>query len=301
VIASPSSTIVAEGRSAAVTRATSTTSNVAFPSLSSIVGSTRVVFSGPGFVAKALLYGMIGALAASAALGLGARRGATDTRGTMATVLEAPLGRVLLVAIGVSLLGYAAWRAVEGVADPDDRGADAKGLALRASFLARAVVHAGLAVSAFQLAAGNGSGGDGGERPREATRAAFELPGGEWLVWLVALALVGYGLYQLYLAAAAKLSKRLDVGELSQGAGRWLVGVSRFGIGARGVVFMAIGWLFGRAATRHDPKEAGGIGDGLRALSGLGRWPFAAIAIGLIAYGAYQGVNARYRRVRARG
>ena len=218
----------------------------------------------------------------------------------MVTVLAAPLGRVLLVAIGVSLLGYAAWRAVEGIADPDRRGSDARGLAVRASFLARTVVHAGLALSAFQLAASRASGANGGgDRPKEATRAAFELPGGEWLVWIVALGLAGYGLYQLYVAAAAKLSKQLDVAELSAEAGRWLVGVSRFGIAARGVVFIAIGWLFIRAARRHDPSEAGGIGEALRRLRDLGRWPFAAIAIGLIAYAGYQVMNARYRRIRA--
>jgi len=217
----------------------------------------------------------------------------------MAAVLHAPLGRVLLAAIGVSLVGYAAWRLVEGIADPDGRGSDAKGLALRASFLARGVVHAGLAVSALGLAAGSGSGGEDRGRPREATRAAFELPGGEWLVWAVALGLVGYGLYQLYVAAAAKLSKQLDTTKLSSETGHWLGGVSRFGIAARGGVFIAIGWLFVRAATQHDPNEAGGIGEGLRTLGRLGRWPFAAIAVGLIAYGAYQVVNARYRRIRA--
>jgi hypothetical protein len=219
----------------------------------------------------------------------------------MATVLAAPLGRVLLAAIGVTLLGYALWRAVEGVADPDRRGSDAKGLAVRASFLARALAHAGLALSAFQLAAGDASGGNrDGERPQQATRAALEVPGGEWLVWLVALGLAGYGVYQVYVAAAAKLSKRLDVAELSAEAGRWLVGVSRFGIAARGIVFIAIGWLFVRAAAQHDASEAGGIGEGLRTVGRLGRWPFAAIALGLIAYGAYQLVNARYRRIRTR-
>jgi hypothetical protein len=33
-------------------------------------------------------------------------------------------------------------------------------------------------------------------------------------------------------------------------------------------------------------------------LEGIGRWPFAAVALGLIAYGVYELVNARYRRIR---
>jgi hypothetical protein len=253
-----------------------------------------------GFVAKAILYTTIGVLAASAALGAGGRGGVSDTRGAMATVLAAPLGRVLLAGIGVALLGYAAWRIIEGIVDPEDRGSDAKGMSLRASFVARGLVHAGLAVSAVRFALGESSDGAEGERPREATRMAFNLPGGEWLVWAAALALGGYGLYQLYRAAAAKLSKQLDLGKLSAEAGRWLIAVSRVGIAARGVVFVAIGWLFVRAATRHDPSEAGGIGEALRTLGALGKWPFAAIAVGLIAYGAYQLVNARYRRIQAR-
>jgi hypothetical protein len=126
------------------------------------------------------------------------------------------------------------------------------------------------------------------------------MPGGELIVWLAALSLAGYGAYQLYRAAAAKLSKRLDAQKMSSEAGRWVIGVSRFGIAARGVVFIAIGWLFVRAATQHDPSEAGGIGEALRALRDLGRWPVAAIAIGLIAYAGYQVVNARYRRIRAK-
>jgi hypothetical protein len=254
-----------------------------------------------GFVAKALLYGTIGALAASAALGLGSARngGATDTRGAMTTVLAAPLGKILLAAIGVALMGYAAWRVIEGIVDPDGRGNGVKGLALRASFVARGGAHAALAVTAFRFATGDTNADQGSDTSREAATAALDLPGGEWIVWLAALSLAGYGAYQLYRAAAAKLSKQLDTREMSAEAGDWVVAVSRFGIAARGIVFIAVGWLFVRVATQHDPSEAGGLGEALHTLRDLGRWPFAAIAIGLIAYAGYQVVNARYRKIRA--
>jgi hypothetical protein len=267
-----------------------------------VIGTRKASWVGrlarAGFIAKAILYGTIGALAASAALGFGdtGSGGATDTRGAMATVLDAPLGHVLLAAIGIALLGYATWRIVEGIADPEDRGADLKGLALRGSFIVRGIAHGALALTAIRFAAGQSSGGDD-DRPREATQMAFALPGGEWLVWVTALAVAGYGFYQLYRAAAATLTKRLDTAHLSAETGRWVIAVSRFGIAARGVVFIAIGWLLVQAATHHDPAEAGGLAKALRALRDLGRWPFAAIAVGLVAYGGYQVVNARYRRM----
>ena len=47
-----------------------------------------------GYIAKAVLYGTIGFLAARAALGDGGGK-ATDTRGALRAMLEAPFGREL--------------------------------------------------------------------------------------------------------------------------------------------------------------------------------------------------------------
>jgi hypothetical protein len=76
------------------------------------------------------------------------------------------------------------------------------------------------------------------------------------------------------------------------------VAVSRFGIAARGVVFCLIGFFLARAAARHDPGQVGGVRESLGVLAEIGRWPFAVVALGLVAYGVYQLVNARYRRIR---
>ena len=250
-----------------------------------------------GYAAKALLYGTIGVLAARAAMGDGGQT--TDSRGAMREVLTAPFGRALLYVIAIGLVGYAVWRVVEGITDPQQRGNDAKGLALRGSFVARGLLHLGLALSAFRLASGQGDSGGDGQRQQELTARAMEKPGGEALVWLVGAGIVGYGLYQLYRAYAAKLSKQLDLGQLSAETGRWAIGMSRFGIAARGVVFTLIGGFLLKAAMRSDATEAGGVSESLRHLGEMGRWPLAIVAIGLVAYGAYEMLNARYRRIQA--
>ena len=257
-----------------------------------IEGMARV-----GFVAKGVLYGTIGVFAAMAAMKMGG--GVTDTRGAMSTLVEAPLGRVLLAVMAAGLLGYALWRIIEGVADPERRGNDFKGIAVRGSFVVRGLAHAALGVSALLLAAGRSSGGGNGEEGRQATRTAFELPGGELLLYAAAIGIAGYGLYQLYRAAVAKLSKQLNVGEMRGEAGHWVIWVSRFGIAARGVVFLAVGWTVFRAAQEQDPNETGGIRQAFSVIGEWGRWPFAAVAFGLIAYGIYNLLNARYRRIRA--
>jgi uncharacterized protein DUF1206 len=82
---------------------------------------------------------------------------------------------------------------------------------------------------------------------------------------------------------------------------RWLVGVSRFGIAARGVVFCLIGFFLARAGLWHDAAQAGGVRKSLGLVAGIGRWPFVVVALGLVAYGVYELVNARYRRIILRG
>jgi hypothetical protein len=247
-----------------------------------------------GYLAKALLYGTVGVLAAGAAFGHGE---STDTRGAMAKLLHAPFGRVLLIAMAVGLFGYAAWRCASAFVDAEQRGNDLKGLALRASFIIRGIAHLVLGISAIRLALSGSS--ESGDRSKQAADVAFHLPGGVWILWAAAVAIGGFGLYQLYRAATAQLSKQLHKAEMRAETGSWVIGVSRFGIAARGLVFIAIAWLLAHAAANHDPRTAGGIDDALGSLASLGKLPYAGIGAGLIAYGVYQVLNARYRRIEA--
>jgi hypothetical protein len=97
------------------------------------------------------------------------------------------------------------------------------------------------------------------------------------------------------------MDKMLSLGEMPPEARRPIVQMSRFGIGARGVVFGVIGIGLILAAWHTDPGEAMGVGGALRWLAGqpYGPWILAVVAAGLIAYGFYEVVRARYRVIRA--
>jgi hypothetical protein len=248
-----------------------------------------------GYTAKAMLYFTVGILAAQAALGRGGR--ATDMRGALRVMHGATLGRIVLLVIAAGLLGYALWRLVEAVFDAERRGSDVKGVALRIGSAGRGVLHGALAIAALRLVAGDRSSSMR-EHPRYWTAQAFGLPAGELLVWIAGLGLIGYGLYQFYRAWAPKLGRQLRLGRIPKDAVGLVVGISRFGIAARGVVFCLIGFFLVRAAMRHDPAQAGGLRESLGALANFGRWPFVVVALGLVAYGVYQLVNARYRLIR---
>lgn len=255
------------------------------------------VFARVGFAAKGVLYMTISALAAGAALGMGGKTN-PDSRLALEKLFGAPFGRLLVAIVAVGLVGYAAWRIIEGVTNPQGKRG-AKGAAQRFGSIARGVLHLALAFAAGMLALyrENGGGG-GGSNIREWTDKALHVPGGVYLLWVVAAGLLGYGLYALYCAYRAKLSRQLQLGGMSTTARRWVFGVSRFGIAARGVVFCTIAVLLGRAARDHDAREAGGVGDSLRELLlQLGRWPYLAIALGVGAYGVYELINAKHRRI----
>jgi hypothetical protein len=152
-----------------------------------------------GFLVKGMLYVVVGVLALQVAANLGGR--VTGTRGAFTTVLAQPFGRILLLVAAGGLLGYAAWRLLQGLFDPDRLGHDWRGLALRGSFVARGVVHAALGLQAVRLYRGL-SASSGSER--EVAAEAFEWPLGDWLVLLAGVGLIGFAVQQVYAGRAAR-------------------------------------------------------------------------------------------------
>ena len=252
-----------------------------------------------GFASKALLYMVVGVLAVKAAAGMGGAM--TGTKGALRELADQPFGKALLVVMGAGLLGYAAWRVIEGIADPEQKGSDAKGLAVRGSYVMRGVLHALLAVQAFRSASAHGGAGQDGAAARQASSQAMHLPFGNWLVILGGIGVVCFGLYQVYRAWESKLDKQLDFPRLRREAGEWAVVVSRFGIAARGVVFVMIGTLLVTAGRHHNASQAGGIGEAFAALeqAPYGRTVLLVVALGMVAYGAYVAIQSRYRHITA--
>ena len=80
---------------------------------------------------------------------------------------------------------------------------------------------------------------------------------------------------------------------------RWAARSGQLGFAARGVVYLMLGSFLIQAALRHNPEEAGGIGRALRELSNqpYGPWLLGIVALGLVAYGFFCFVLARYRRI----
>ena len=250
-----------------------------------------------GFIAKGIVYATVGLLAMKSAAGLGGGR-TTDTEGAIRTLGRQPFGDVLLVAIGLGLLAYAAWRTVQAILDVDGKGRDAKGLAVRAGFLGSGLVHLALGLTALALFAGARR-----RAPSEGVEAwtarALAEPFGVWAVTAVGAGVIAGGLYQLYKAHSARFEKRLALEDLSQRGRRWVRRIGQLGLTARGVTFGIIGWFLMRAAFNADAEEALGLAGSLRVVrqQQQGDVLLGAVGFGFVAYGLHSFVMAKYRRL----
>jgi len=249
-----------------------------------------------GFGAKGIVYMVIGLLAAKAAFGTGGRT--IDQYGAIRSILVQPFGQIMLGIVATGLLGYALWRCVSAATDADRNGGGAKGIAVRVGNAWSGLVYGALGVEAVRLLTGAARRA-GGATPDHWTARVMQMPLGRWLVGVAGAGVIAYGIYQLYLAAVGDVSEHLDLSSLNADSKKVAIGLGRFGIGARAVIFGVVGWFFMRAALRYDARQASDISDALRILEqNSGAALLGGVAIGLMAYGLFQLVEARYRRIR---
>lgn len=249
-----------------------------------------------GYASKALIYVIVGGLAAAAAANRGGR--VTDTSGALRVILTQPFGQAILIVLAIGLCGYAAWRVLDAFADPDGHGFGFGGLVVRVGNVIRGLIYGALGVEAFRLARGlRGSKGDEAEMW---TARVMELPFGEWLVGLAGAIVAVYGFSQLVTALKLKMDKLIDLSAVPSILRGPAVKISRFGVGARGVIIAVLGVFLVRAAFTHNPSEAHGTRESVLEIANAvqGRWLLAAIAAGLMAYGIDQALHARCRRIR---
>jgi Domain of Unknown Function (DUF1206) len=247
-----------------------------------------------GHVAKGILYAVVALLALQIPLGLEGKT--TDRQGALRTIAQQPLGEAMLFVLAAGLVGYAAWRFVQAFLDRDHEGTGIKGLAKRASYLARGLLYGGLALLALALVIGWGSSG-GNEK--EETARAFEYPGGRLVVAAIGAGFLAAGLYNAYRSLTGKFRKHLREHMLGRAARGWTIVVGVLGHAARAVVFGLVGIFLLRAAWQYDPQEAIGLDGALRkvAQTEYGEFLLGVVAVGLLAYGFFCFVQARCRQV----
>ncbi len=251
-----------------------------------------------GYASIGVVYLIVGGLAMAARDERGAGTGGHHEAAKF--ILDKPFGRIGLMVIIAGLVGYALWRFIAAFTDSDYRGGGAKGLAVRAGSFLRGCVHLVFAWEIVRLLMHRSSGESDDQKAKHWTARFIDEPFGQTLIAAVGAGVVAYGAYQLYRAFEAKLGKRLHLGEMDAPLRRKVVTISRFGLASRGVVFFLIGGSLVTAALKHDPGAAHGISGVLRQIAEpMNGWLLVLVGAGLMGYGVFALVNARYRTISA--
>lgn len=239
-----------------------------------------------GLVAYAVVYLMIAWLAVQ--LAFGDREGSPSSTGALRELAQQPLGEVLVWAVSLGMFLLALWMAAEALLGDD-------GARKRLAAAGKAVVYVAIGVSGVRIAVGAGSSGKGEDAW---TAKLMDLPGGQLLVGLVGLAILAFGLYELYRAWTDKYAEKLTQEGRSGASGTAYLWFGKIGCAARGIAFAIVGGLFGYAALTHDAQKSGGLDQALYEVldQPFGPLLLAAIGLGLACFGLFTLARARHLR-----
>ncbi|HZV83957.1 MAG TPA: DUF1206 domain-containing protein [Brevundimonas sp.] len=211
---------------------------------------------------------------------------------------EQPFGRVWLFLLGVGLLAFVQWCILQSVFDADHAGTKLKGLMKRASHAGSGLFHGILAVTAFGLLDNKAADPNAAETAASQEKAAMvlSLPFGDWLLIAIGLGIIAAGVSNIINGLRADFTRKLSC---SAEVCRRVAPLAKAGNVARGVSFIPLGIfvvLGGLNSQASEVRSFGAALDGLEAQPG-GPWILAFTALGLMAYGAFSFVEARYRRI----
>lgn len=247
-----------------------------------------------GHAAKGVIYLLVGSLALQLAIGDGGR--ITDKQGVLGEILRSPFGTPMLAMIGIGLLAYALWEITEALVAPA-AGQGLKATLARTLDVVKALMYGGIGWQAMRIVTGVGQ--TRSRSPEGYASDVMQLPFGDWALVLIGLGIAIFGGYQVWLAAQSRFDDDMDQQHLRREGMGWVIHIGRAGIAGRGVVFVMMGVLLTRAGLERRPSEAGGMADSLTALLSQ---PFGAVllgaaAAGLVCYGVWQILHARYARL----
>lgn len=253
-------------------------------------------FSRFGIAMKGVVYCILGLL--TILVVLHQRQKQASKEDVFKTILEQPLGEILLMIVAAGLLCFAIWRIVQTVKDPYRKGKDWKGILIRAGYLWSAMIYLSITVYAGTMALHGEGSGKSGDSKKMMVNEIMQQPHGRILVGLIAGEIILFGLYQIYKGLTGKFMKHIRKAEVQIRKQKLYQKVGSLGYSSRGIVFSIIGFLFIQAALQANPSKAQGEEGAFNLLSSsFGPWILGLVAAGLIAYGMFMFVKVKYADV----
>lgn len=248
-----------------------------------------------GFVAKGVVYGIIGVLTFKAAIDMGGQK--AGQLQVLEFLEKQTFGNILLILMALGLACYAAWRFVQAIKDPENIGDDKKGTAKRIAFFCSGLLYLGIGVLAALKAFGSGRGSSGSSgSAQQSSFLASEI--GLWIIGIVGAGIIIAGIFQFVKAYKNDYYKKFGLASLEEKKRESIKKTAEFGLSARGVILLIIGFFAIQAAVNSNPSNIKTTQEAFSFIqeSPYGPWLMGLVAAGLVAYAVYMFLMAKYRR-----
>lgn len=244
-----------------------------------------------GLTARGIVYILMGLLAF---LIVGGSHAEVDQKSALDKVLLRPGGRLLVGLMAVGFACYALWRIYESATGVTGEHG---GMGYRLISFARGLIYSSLAITALSVF--NGSHQRQSTQQRRYALDVMSHQGGRLLVGVLGLIIVAVGIISLNEGLKFKFMRYFQGEHLSPVERRWIRGLGRIGITARGFVFVIVGILLIVAAWTHNATKATGLDAALKTLRNqpFGGLLLGIVATGLVIFGIYGLAEARYRHI----
>ena len=247
-----------------------------------------------GFVARGLIYGIIGLLALKLAIGSGGKT--TDQQGAMRTLAQQPLGRTMLVGARDRPR-----RVCDVAVHPCGARARARGLrrGLRPGGGARQRTRLRRVLRARGRDRARRHGGKTGS-PKATTAGVLSWPAGPLLVGLAGLVFIGVAVYQAYRGVPGTFLHDSKTEEMRPEVKHWVARIGTVGHLARAVVFGLVGAFLIKAAVQYNARKARSDSTAPSPRCSTRRTGISCSGsspCGLLSFALYSISDARYRRI----
>jgi hypothetical protein len=250
-----------------------------------------------GLTAKGIVYCLLGLLALMAAFHIGGTSSSeADKKGVFSFVQHQPGGRVLLALIAVGLFCYCVWRFISAF-HSQERQDMKKGWGKRVRYVFSGLVYLSLAFYAAAMVLEKQKEGGG---KKAMLSQLFDQPYGQLLAGLLAAVLAITGIYQGYYGVSEKYKKHINTMRLNDQASVNLLVSGKIGYLARGFVWLVISWMLAKAAWSANASQTADTSGAFSYLRGgwYGPYVMGVVATGLICYGLFNFIRARFENFR---
>ncbi|MET4058979.1 hypothetical protein ABIB35_000508 [Arthrobacter sp. UYP6] len=250
------------------------------------------VLARTGFAVMALLHILIGFIALRLVLG---GYGDADTGGALKPLAASPAGPLLMWGGCAACAALALWQLGEATVRVR-RKSTGKRLSKAVSSGSLVLIYGSVALTFAAFARGRGR--DSGDSTATFSTAVLASPAGMPALIAVGLLILGIGIYFIYKGLRRNFRSELrHFKGTKRGQVIDLLGLT--GHIAKGISLILAGGLFILAAVHNSPRESTGLDGSLKRLLDTPAGPpiVAVIAAGLIFYGLFALVRARYGRM----